>query len=246
MLRALGIIKKFWYLGIVFLLCVVIGAFMLSAYHKVDQIAAVQTSEYLPTIVLDAGHGGEDGGAVGINDMHEKDVNLAITRYLRDMLTASGFPVVMLRDGDYSIHDANLPTVKERKASDLRNRLKQINSYENCIFLSIHQNHFTEKKYSGAQMFYSTKTPESKVLAEMLRTAVTSLLQPNNKREIKPATKSIYLLYNAEQTAVLAECGFLSNPQEAEKLASKEYQQQMAFSLYCGLLDYWRQVRSKS
>lgn len=246
MLRALGIIKKFWYLGIVFLLCVVIGAFMLSAYHKVDQIAAVQTSEYLPTIVLDAGHGGEDGGAVGINDMQEKDVNLAITRYLRDMLTASGFPVVMLRDGDYSIHDANLPTVKERKASDLRNRLKQINSYENCIFLSIHQNHFTEKKYSGAQMFYSTKTPESKVLAEMLRTAVTSLLQPNNKREIKPATKSIYLLYNAEQTAVLAECGFLSNPQEAEKLASEEYQQQMAFSLYCGLLDYWRQVRSKS
>ena len=84
------------------------------------------------------------------------------------------------------------------------------------------------------------------MLAEMLRTAVTSLLQPNNKREIKPATKSIYLLYNAEQTAVLAECGFLSNPQEAEKLASEEYQQQMAFSLYCGLLDYWRQVRSKS
>lgn len=246
MMRALGIIKKFWYLGIVFLLCVAIGAFMLSAYHKVDQTAALQTSEYLPTIILDAGHGGEDGGAVGINDMQEKDVNLAITRYLRDMLTASGFPVVMLRDGDYSIHDANLPTIKERKASDLRNRLKQINSYENGIFLSIHQNHFTEKKYSGAQMFYSTKTPESKELAESLRTAVTSLLQPDNKRELKPATKSIYLLYNAEQTAVLAECGFLSNPQEAEKLASEEYQKQMAFSLYCGLLDYWRQMRSKS
>ena len=162
------------------------------------------------------------------------------------MLTASGFPVVMLRDGDYSINDDNLSTIKERKASDLRNRLKQLNSYDNSIFLSIHQNHFTESKYSGAQMFYSTKTPESKTLAESLKTSVTSLLQPENKREIKPATKSIYLLYNAEQTAVLAECGFLSNPGEASKLASEEYQQQMAFSLYCGLMDYWRQMREQT
>ena len=108
----------------------------------------------------------------------------------------------------------------------------------NCIFVSIHQNHFTESRYSGTQVFYSTGDADSKILAENIRGRVVSLLQKDNTRETKPATSSIYLLWEAKVPAVLVECGFLSNSAEEAKLNDPEYQKQMAFSIYCGLLDY--------
>lgn len=219
---------------------------MFSAYQKVAVRASADRGEYRPTIVLDAGHGGEDGGAVSKSGLQEKDVNLAITHYLKEMLTATGFDVVMTRDADISINDDNLATIKERKVSDLHNRLKIINSYEDCIFLSIHQNQFSDSKYSGAQMFYSTNNPASKELAESLKQSVVTMLQPENNREIKPAGKSIYLLWNSKRPSVIVECGFLSNEQESLLLADDTYQRKMAFSIYCGFLNYWRSVEAGS
>jgi N-acetylmuramoyl-L-alanine amidase len=209
------------------------------SYHKIDKLASVLAGERNPTIVIDAGHGGEDGGATGKSAAPEKDINLAIALKLQSLLQVSGFNVVMTRTTDTSISDDHLDTVKERKISDIHNRLKVIEAQEDCIFISIHQNHFTDGRYNGAQMFYSTKNPESKDLAENIKSRVVQLLQPENTRETKPATSSIYLLWNAKVPAVLVECGFLSNESESSMLNDKVYQQQVAFAIYSGFLDYF-------
>lgn len=189
------------------------------------------------TIVVDAGHGGEDGGATGKSERPEKDINLAISKDLQQLLIASGYRVVMTRTTDTAISD-NLNSIHERKVSDIHNRMKIIESQGNCIFVSIHQNLFEQSQYQGTQVFYSKNTAESKELAESIKGRVVSLLQNDNTRATKPATSSIYLLWNAKVPAVLVECGFLSNEEEAVKLNQEEYQQQMAFAIYCGILDY--------
>lgn len=201
-------------------------------------MASALADQRNPTIVIDPGHGGEDGGATGKLSTSEKDINLAIALKLESLMKISGFNVVMTRTTDISISD-DLDTIRERKISDIHNRLKMIEAQGDCIFISIHQNHFSESRYSGAQMFYSTKNSSSKELAENIKSRVVELLQPENTRETKPATSSIYLLWNTKVPAVLVECGFLSNESEAAKLSDKVYQQQMAFAIYSGFLDYF-------
>jgi N-acetylmuramoyl-L-alanine amidase len=208
------------------------------SYNKIDKIASTFTGERIQTIVIDPGHGGEDGGASGVSSTFEKEINLAIALKLQKLLEISGFRVVMTRTTDTSVSDEHLDTIRERKVSDLHNRLKIIEEQGDCVFISIHQNHFTSSRYSGAQTFYSTKNGESKELAENIKSRVVELVQPDNKRETKPATSSIYLLWHATVPAVLVECGFLSNESEAAKLNDKTYQQQMAFAIYSGVLDY--------
>ncbi len=212
------------------------------SYNKIDKMALALAEKRNPVIVLDPGHGGEDGGATGKNSALEKDINLAIALQLEKLLKSSGMRVVMTRTADASICDDHLDTVRERKVSDLHNRLKIIEEQGDCIFISIHQNHFTESRYSGAQIFYSKNTDGSKILAENIKSRIVELIQPENRRETKPATSSIYLLWNTKVTAVLVECGFLSNDSEAAKLNDKTYQQQMAFCVYSGLLDYLHSV----
>lgn len=192
-------------------------------------------------ILLDAGHGGEDGGA-GENGVQEKDVNLAVALQLREFLEMSGFRVVMTRETDVSIHDDSASTNPEKKVSDLHNRLKLIEQYPGCTFISIHQNQFEQSQYHGAQMFYSKNDERSKLLAEKLQQSFVSLLQPDNEREVKAATKDIYLLWNAQVPAVIVECGFLSNPEEAAKLKEPGYQKDLAFTIYTGFLRYWQEV----
>lgn len=190
------------------------------------------------TVVLDAGHGGEDGGASSADGALEKDLNLAIAQRLRPMLESSGFRVVMIRDSDISVGDEKLETVRERKVSDLHNRLHMVEAEGECILLSIHQNHFSESQYHGTQIFYSPNVPESADLAQAIQDSVKGLLQPENSRECKPAGSSIYLLWNAQVPAVIIECGFLSNPSEAQMLQEPAYQGQMAFAIWNGFMDY--------
>lgn len=198
------------------------------------------------TVVLDAGHGGEDGGAVGVNGVMEKDVNLAIALELQKYLKQNNFDVVMIRDGDYSVGDQSLPTIAERKRSDTKTRLRVVEEAGDCIFLSIHQNHFSESKYDGAQVFYSGNDPKSAALAECIRQNIVASLQPENHRENKQAEKGIYLMYHAQVPAVLVECGFLSNPAEAEKLSTESYQKDMAAAIYNGLIDYLETEKGES
>ena len=140
--------------------CLLTVLLMANAFVKVDQnVAANASANDLPVILLDAGHGGEDGGA-GENGVQEKDVNLAVALQLREFLEMSGFRVVMTRETDVSIHDDSASTIREKKVSDLHNRLKLIEQYPGCTFISIHQNQFEQSQYHGAQMFYS-KNDES-------------------------------------------------------------------------------------
>lgn len=232
--------KNTFVLPIAVLIFCCLAFLMLSyiSYCRVAKSASALTGSQTRTIVVDAGHGGEDGGASGKSGVPEKTMNLAIAQELGKLLRTSGFRVVMTRTSDKSISDENLTTIRERKVSDLHNRLKIIQEQGDCIFVSIHQNHFTESRYSGTQVFYSSSDTDSKILAENIRGRVVSLLQKDNTRETKPATSSIYLLWEAKVPAVLVECGFLSNLEEEAKLNDPEYQKQMAFSIYCGLLDY--------
>lgn len=193
-------------------------------------------------VVLDAGHGGEDGGASSADGILEKDINLAIALQLEEYLKLHHFDVIMIRDGDYSVGDQSLPTVSERKRSDTKRRLQAIEEAGECIFISIHQNHFSESKYDGAQVFYSGNREESAILAEAIRKNIVGALQPENHRENKKAESNIYLLDRCHVPAVLVECGFLSNPAEAAKLNQKAYQKDMAAAIYNGLIDYLQEI----
>lgn len=224
----------FWILftaSLLFFITQTMQAFGIVAFHA-DLFAKKGT------VVLDAGHGGEDGGAVGVNGVTEKEINLSIALELERYLKQNNFEVIMIRDGDYAVGDQSLQTIAERKRSDTKNRLQTVNEAGECIFISIHQNHFSESKYHGAQVFYSGNRPESAQLAETIRQNIVEGLQPENKRENKVAGKNIYLMANANVPAVLVECGFLSNPQEAENLTTEAYQKDIAAAIYNGLLDY--------
>ena len=191
------------------------------------------------TIIVDAGHGGEDGGATADDGTLEKDINLSISLKLRDMLSAAGFNVVMTRETDEAIYSSEAKTTRQRKVSDIRNRMKLIEETDNAIFLSVHQNHFGSPKYYGTQVFYSKNNPDSETLAKNIQQTVVSLVQPENTRAVKKTGTEIYLLYHAQVPAVMVECGFLSNAAETAKLKTDEYQSQMAFSILCGVLSYF-------
>ena len=189
------------------------------------------------TVVVDAGHGGEDGGATGVHGELEKDINLAIALELQRLLEQHQFEVVMVRDWDTDLADQNLPTVAQRKRSDLRQRLRLVEESGGCVLLSIHQNFFTESQYSGAQVFYSANDPRGEALAEAIRASIVETLQPENTRQNKVG-EGVYLLEQCQVPAVLVECGFLSNPEEAAALADPDYQKRMAQAIYNGLVRY--------
>ena len=228
-------IQKPLFIPCILFVCVIAGIVgTLFLTMPVIKTVTATTDPASRIIILDAGHGGTDG-------TKEKDINLAVTLRLKAMLESAGFQVKMTRETDIAVNDPNLDTVKQRKVSDIKNRLKLIQNTPNCIFISIHQNHFSESKYNGTQVFYSKNHEDSKAIAEDIQNQVVTFIQPENKREIKPATESIYLLWNTNVPAVLVECGFLSNPSEAQLLKDASYQDKMAFSIFCGILKYMSQ-----
>lgn len=192
----------------------------------------------LPKVIIDAGHGGEDGGAIGYGGLIEKDVNLSISLYLKDIFTLNGFEVIMTRQEDLSIYDDGKNTIRKKKVSDMKNRLKIIEDNQNAVFVSVHQNIFAESKYNGAQIFYSPNNPKSKELAEIIQQSFKDLLQPQNERKHKKAGKDLFLLYKAQIPAVIVECGFISNPEEAKKLNSHDYQKKVAAVIFDGTLKF--------
>lgn len=197
-----------------------------------------------PTIIIDAGHGGMDGGAVGVDGIVEKHINLSIAKKLQSLLVISGFDVVMTRDEDRSIHDEGVTGARAQKTSDLHNRLQIAKDHPGCIFISIHQNQFSASQFHGAQIFYSTNSQSSQDLAQILQRRMREQIDPENNREIKPAGDELYLLRNAPSTAVLVECGFLSNPTEAHRLMDETYQEDIAYTIYTALLEHLYGVES--
>lgn len=145
------------------------------------------------------------------------------------------------RDCDKSIHDEGIEGIAAQKSSDMDNRLALFNKNTNAICISIHQNQFTDSKYSGAQMFYASTNKKSESLARSLQNSFVQFLQPENTREIKQCGKELFLCYYSENPTVMAECGFLSNPDEEALLNTEEYQNKVAFTLYSGIMNYLEQ-----
>ena len=202
---------------------------------------AMQTVAGMPerqVIVLDAGHGGMDGGCSSAAGDVEKDINLAILLELRELLQASGYEVIVTRDTDVSIHDAGVEGIANQKSSDMDNRLAIFNSVRGAVCLSIHQNQFTDPQYSGAQMFYADTNSRSAALAQQLQQQFVAFLQPENRRETKLVGKELFLCYYSKNPTVMAECGFLSNPEEAALLVTEDYQRKVAFTLYAALVQF--------
>jgi N-acetylmuramoyl-L-alanine amidase len=193
----------------------------------------------LPVIVVDAGHGGIDGGASGADGTVEKDINLSIAKKLETILTSCGFQVIMTRREDDLISDPSLNTIRQRKQQDIFKRLKIAENNPKNVLVSIHQNHYSQSRYKGTQVFYSKNHPDSQLLADALQQQIVALLQPDNTRKVKVVGSEIYLLNNCKNPSVMVECGFLSNPKDLSLLTNENYQSQMAFAIAVGLLKFY-------
>lgn len=210
----------------------------IGAYTNSDSYAAaLQLESERRLIIIDAGHGGEDPGAVGVTGDYEKDLNLAIAKEIGDILISRGYAVLYTRTEDKLLYTDEENVKGIRKISDLKNRCKIAAEYPEATFISIHMNSYASSKYSGLQVYYSTKNEESYALARSVQERVKSELQPDNNRKIKEG-KSIYVLENIDNTAILIECGFLTNPEECKKLSEKEYQKQLSLSIVYGIIEY--------
>lgn len=190
------------------------------------------------TVIIDAGHGGEDGGAIGKSGSLEKDINLQFALKVNEYLSLLGINTYMVRTEDRSVGDTSLPTIRERKVSDIRARAALMDLFENSIYLSIHQNEFSQSYVHGTQVFYAPNSEESKQLATVIQKTVCSLTQPNNTKVPKESGTNIYLLYNATKPACLCECGFVSNSEEEKLLLSEDYQREFSLALSYSVLNY--------
>ena len=200
------------------------------------EVTAIPEPALLPTVIVDPGHGGEDGGAVAPDGTPESALNLETSLRLRDLLVFLGLPTVMTRESDVSIHGPEAETVSEKKVSDLKNRVKLAGETPKALLISVHQNMYTDPKYRGAQCFYAAEG-ESRILAESLQRVLDGELDPANHRKAK-LLKTSYLLNHVSCTGVLVECGFLSNPEEAALLKTAVYQKKLAAAVCAGLTRY--------
>lgn len=227
------------FLSVVFLsVCFVVTGIL--AKEKVIFYTSANV-ENIPTVIIDAGHGGFDGGAVAPDGTVEKEINLKISLQLADMLRSVGYKVILTRETDTGTDDLEDGSIAKRKKNDLKNRLDLMNDFPDAVFVSIHLNKFTTSAARGSQVFYGGNNVESKILGEYIQRSIVSKLQPENTRVVKQATSSTYLLYNAKIPAVLVECGFLSNKTELNMLKDNEYQKKIAFCSFCGITDFFNE-----
>ncbi len=192
-------------------------------------------ADFSPTYIIDAGHGGEDGGAISVTGTSESQINLAIALKLEQLFALYGHCPTMIRSEDISIYDQGCDTLHEKKVSDIYNRVALIQATPNATLISIHQNSYPDSQYDGFQVFYAT-TDDSQPLAEAVQTSLKANLNPENSREVKQIYDTVYLLNHSSCPAILVECGFLTNLQEAEKLETEGYQLQLAASILAGVL----------
>lgn len=206
-----------------------------SGSKLITTISENSSMENRTCIIIDAGHGGVDGGATSCTGILESKMNLDIALRLDDLCHLLGFDTKMIRKTDISIHTEG-SSIAEKKISDLRQRVKIVNETENAILISIHQNYFSESKYSGTQFFYAN-TEDSKELAKQMQDNIKLHLATSNTRRPK-AANGVYLMQHVDCTAVLVECGFISNPEEEAKLKDKAYQNKLCSVIVTTLSNY--------
>lgn len=218
-----GILLAAALIGTVVLLALTMGR-LNGLMEPVMEPAVIQRTGPL---VLDAGHGGEDGGAVSLTGTPESQINLAIVLKLRDILGLYGVNPILLREEDVSLHDGSANTLREKKRSDLKNRVAAVEDVEGGTLLSIHQNTYPGSRYHGAHVFYAP-TDGSRALAEHIQNSIKTALQPENERAVKQIPDTVYIMNHVTCPAVLVECGFLTNPEEESLLRDEDYQRRLA------------------
>lgn len=210
----------------------VLGALLISRAGTAIAVLSADTA-YSPTVIIDAGHGGEDGGAISVTGVRESTLNLEISLRLNDLLHFLGVRTEMIRTEDISVYTEG-DTIAQKKVSDIHNRVAAVNRTPDALLVSIHQNQFSESQYRGAQVFYARG---SQTLAELLQSELAAQVDPRNHRQCKQA-QNIYLLEHISCPAVLIECGFLSNPAEEALLRDAAYQKKLACAIACTLASY--------
>ena len=202
----------------------------------------VQTSQSItldslrPVLVIDPGHGGEDGGAVAEDGTVESNINLSIAHKVAGLTEMAGWKVCMTRREDISIHDTDAETLHQKKVSDLRNRVALCEEIGDCILISIHQNSFpSAKSVYGAQVFYNEKKV-SENLAQIIQDALNQSVNQEKPKEIKSIGQSSYLMKHITCPGVLIECGYLSNQKETQMLKTEAYQKKLALIIASSLI----------
>lgn len=194
-------------------------------------------------IIIDAGHGFPDGGAVGKNGTVESELNLKVARLTKKELQKKGYSVIMTREDENAIASGN--KIASLKRTDMHKRLDIINSSPADMFISIHMNKFSDSRYGGAQVIYSSNYEQSETLAACLQNKLHSLKENQQKRIILRAPNSIYLMKNAKIPAVIVECGFLSNDYDEKLLNTKKYQKKLAAAIASGIEDYYNNTEKE-
>lgn len=216
--------------------CVVFSAFVVAKQSAVF-VQSLNTEKKETCIVIDAGHGGSDPGKVGINGAREKDINLTLTKKLCKLLKKERYHIILTRDSDAGLYSDSSPN---KKVEDMQNRCKIIEDAHPLFTISLHQNSYPAPEVHGAQVFYYGQSEKGKELAEILQRSLIANVDPNNRRAAK-ANESYYLLKKTPTPTVIVECGFLSNPTEAELLLSEEYQDKLVNAIYLGIMEYLKE-----
>lgn len=227
-------IKKYLTWGLLTIL-IAAGIMFTVFQNRQKEVNAALRIKY--DVLIDAGHGGLDGGAVSANNTVEAPINLAISTKVRDLLGFLGINGLMVRPDEQSLDYNPESTVHQNKVADLKARLALSNSFPDCAFLSIHLNKFTQSKYSGAQVFYSENNEKSPILASCLQKSFQKVIDAENVRQVKPA-KDVYLMDEIQAPAVTIECGFISNEREEALLKTASYQCKLALAISAGYLDF--------
>ena len=227
-------LRTYKHIWLLLAMCVVVLFAKSKAGERLASVFSGRTDNGGPVIVIDAGHGGVDPGKVGVSGVLEKDVNLAVAKKLQARLTADGFTVVMTRTEDVGLYS---DTATNKKREDMAARVRLISEADPELTISIHQNSFPDASCKGAQVFYYKDSEESRMLAELLQKTFPEVLRDGNTRQAK-ANSDYYLLKRTECPIVIAECGFLSSPEEERLLSTAEYQEKVADALYEGIKQY--------
>ena len=225
----------------VFLLCTIFICVTMVAGIALGTVSvpASENASFGKVIVIDAGHGEPDGGAVGKDGTTEAGLNLLVAQKLNNLLSQAGIKTVMTRTTNEGIYDPAAKNIAEKKRTDMRKRREIQSSVGAELFISIHMNQFEQSKYHGAQVVYDGANADAKRLAECIQSSLKDGVEPENSRHAMKADSGIYLLKKAPVPSVIVECGFLSNEEELAKLKTDEYQTKLAWAIMKGIESYY-------
>lgn len=221
-------------------LCMLLSIYLLSREGAI--LTAKMGTETKGRIIIDSGHGGIDPGVVGIGGLQEKEVNLEIARYLEKELKKEGYEVFLTRESDKGLYEEGS---RNKKVQDMQNRCAMIQEKKPLLTVSIHQNSYQDQEVCGPQVFYYTHSVKGATLAKCIQEELNQQLQIENPR-VEKANSTYYLLKRSEGILNIVETGFLTNPREAELLATKEYQQKCAKAICQGILKFLKTVEMNS